>query len=237
MDTKSLGHVEIKDASRGEVTAVFATLNAIDHDGDVTLPGAFAPGEQVRISAYGHQSWGGALPVGKGVIREDGDAAILEGQFFMDTVAGADTFTVVKELAGLQEWSYGYDVIDAEPGYRDERPVRMLKRLKVHEVSPVMLGAGIGTRTLAVKSAKNMTFVEEATSVLADVSGLLDRADEVVALRAEKGKGLSPASASLLEQVDEGMTRLKSLLTTTPEPAGQGDEALREYLRYVARKL
>ena len=33
----------------------------------------------------------------------------------------------------------------------DGRSVQFLERLKVHEVSPVILGAGIATRTLATK--------------------------------------------------------------------------------------
>src|SRR3546814_14819273 len=62
----------------------------------------------VRISAYGHKSWQGQLPVGKGVIRVKGKRAILEGQFFMTTTHGRDTFETVKALSedGLQEWSY-----------------------------------------------------------------------------------------------------------------------------------
>ncbi|MFI7643733.1 HK97 family phage prohead protease [Nonomuraea sp. NPDC049400] len=155
MDTKSL-RVEIKDADRGEVRAVFSTFNAIDSDNDVTLPGAFEDGAPVRISAYGHTSWQGALPVGKGVIRQTDEGAVLEGQFFMNTAHGRDTFATVKELseAGLQEWSYGFDITNAEPGEWNGKSVRLLKKVKVHEVSPVLLGAGVNTRTLSAKSAR-----------------------------------------------------------------------------------
>src|SRR5687768_23717 len=150
MAVKTFSHVEIKDADKGEVTAVFATLGVIDSDGDVTVKGAFDNGAKVRISAYGHTSWNGALPVGKGSIREVGDEAILEGRFFLDTPAGADTFKVVKELGvdGLQEWSYGYDPVEFSFGEFEEQQVRYLNKLKVHEVSPVLLGAGVGTRLL-----------------------------------------------------------------------------------------
>jgi HK97 family phage prohead protease len=152
MAHKSLSHVEIKSADRGEVSAVFSTFNVVDSDGDVTVPGAFTDGEEALISAYGHQSWSGSLPVGKGRIRMTKSEAIFDGQFFMDTTQGRDTFAVVKALAAAQQWSYGFDVLDAEPGKFDGRDVRMLKRLKVHEVSPVLIGAGVNTRTLAVKA-------------------------------------------------------------------------------------
>jgi len=151
MDTKSL-RVEIKDEAQGLVRAVFATFNKIDSHGDVTPPGAFTDGEEMPISAYGHMSWEGALPVGKGRIRQTSKEAIFEGQFFMETQAGRDTFTTVKELGSLGQWSYGYDALEYSFGEHDGKRVRFLNKLKVHEVSPVLIGAGVNTRTLAAKS-------------------------------------------------------------------------------------
>lgn len=153
MDKKQLSRVEIKDAGRGEVRAVFSTLNVKDLDGDVTLPGAFDGNGDLAISAYGHTSWQGALPVGMGSIREVGDEAVLNGKFFMDTTHGKDAFLTVKALAdaGLGEWSYGYDVLKESFGEFNGDQVRFLEKLKVAEVSPVLQGAGIGTRTVSAK--------------------------------------------------------------------------------------
>lgn len=153
--TKALRGLKVTDADQGEVSVLFATLNVIDHDGDVTMPGAFKQGQEVRISAYNHASWGpGALPVGKGAIREEGEKAIFDGQFFLNTLAGRDTFETVKAMGDLQEWSYGYDILDASPGQQDGQDVQFLKGMDVFEVSPVLLGAGIDTRTLSAKSYK-----------------------------------------------------------------------------------
>lgn len=154
MNKKALTGVEIKDASQGTVKAVFATLNVKDSDGDVTLPGAFKDGAPVTISAYGHKTWEGALPVGKGVIRATDTEAILDGQFFLNTTAGRDTFETVKQLGDLQQWSYGFDTVEAERGKHDGEDVQFLKALDVHEVSPVLLGAGVATRTVAAKDRK-----------------------------------------------------------------------------------
>jgi hypothetical protein len=153
MDLKRLSRVEVKDASKGTVSAVFSTLNVVDKDGDVTVSGAFKDGADVVISAYGHQSWEGKLPVGTGRIKTTGAEAILDGQFLMDTQHGADTFRTVKALAekGLGDWSYGFTVKDSETGEVDGRKVRILKALDVTEVSPVLVGAGVNTRTLEVK--------------------------------------------------------------------------------------
>lgn len=152
LTTKRLA-VEVKDASLGLVEAKFSTYDVIDSDGDVTVKGAFTDGQEVRISAWNHGSWQGALPVGKGVIHDEGDGAVMKGQFFLDTVAGSEHFAVVKALGDLQEWSYGFNVLDSEKGQKDGQSVRILKGLDVTEVAPVLKGAGIGTHTLVVKSA------------------------------------------------------------------------------------
>lgn len=152
MNTKALGRIEVKDERRGEVVAVFSRFHVVDSDNDVTLPGAFDDGAAVRISAYGHTSWEGVLPVGKGRIRQTATEALLEGRFFLDTAGGRDTFTVVKELGEIGEWSYGYDVERSRPGKFGGKQVRFLEKLKVYEVSPVLRGAGVRTMTLAAKS-------------------------------------------------------------------------------------
>lgn len=241
MDTKALARVEIKDADRGEVVAAFAKFGALDYDGDVTVKGAFTDGAPVRISAYGHASWGSALPVGKGVIREVGDEAVMEGQFFLNTTAGRDHFETVKQLGedGLQEWSYGFDVDGpdgASFGDFEGKHVRFLKKLKVHEVSPVLLGAGIDTRVL---STKNLKFGEEADAVLAAVDRLTTRTADVMAMRAEKGKGLAPESGQLIARVQAQLKRLADVLGTQPAPTPpeMDDDALREWLHDVRRTI
>lgn len=168
MDTKGL-RVEIKDESKGLIKAVFSTFNVMDSDRDVTPPGAFEDGAAVRISAYGHASWDGALPVGKGTIRQTAKEAILEGEFFMGTLHGRDTFETVKAMseAGLQEWSFGYDAVEYSFGEHNGQRVRFLNKLKVHEVSPVLVGAGVNTRTLSAKSAGNAVAVRRGRALLA----------------------------------------------------------------------
>lgn len=186
MNTKSL-RVEVKDAAQGLVTAVFCTFDVIDLDGDVIMKEAIPDGAPVRISAYNHESWNGAMPVGKGIIRTTATEAILEGQFFLNTTHGHDAFEVVKQMGDLQEWSWGFDIDDAEPATVDGRTVRRIKRTVVHEVSPVLLGAGLHTRTLATKGAgvqkKNgfvsmhdSTVVERAWDGFATVKALADDA-------------------------------------------------------------
>jgi hypothetical protein len=152
-EVKALGRVEIKAA--GLVTATFSTLNAVDKDGDVTPVGAFEDGASVPIGAWEHSSWGargGRLPVGKGVIHADNSKAWVEAALFMNNQGGRETFEVIEKLGPLLEWSYSYDVLEERFGEWQGRQVRFLDKLKVSEVAPVLVGAGIGTQTTEAKA-------------------------------------------------------------------------------------
>lgn len=225
---KQLTGFEIKAAAKGEVSAVFSTFNVVDSDGDVTLPGAFEDGQEVVISAYGHTSWQGALPVGKGVIRTTETEAILDGKFFLDTAHGRDTFSTVSQLAksNLGEWSYGFDVIEESRGKHEDRDVRFLKKLKAFEVSPVLLGAGVNTRTLVAKSVEEdggMTLYDELDGALTVVLKALERTREVVALRVAKGRALAPATAEMVERLHDALAKTAELI---PAPTTQVAEVV-----------
>jgi hypothetical protein len=137
----------------GEFAAEFATLNVIDLDGDVTEPGAFQDGQETLIEAWNHGYF--ELPVGKGVIRERDNKAIIEGRFFMDTMGGVEHYRTVKNIGTLQEWSYTFDILESGSGEFDDQEVHFLRKLDVWGVAPVQRGAGIDTRTLAIKRQRN----------------------------------------------------------------------------------
>src|SRR4030042_156229 len=128
----------------GEFTAEFATLEVVDHDGDITKPGAFQDGQETLIEPWNHNY--GQLPVGKGVIHEKKDKAVIEGKFFLDTQSGLEHYRVVKALGPLQEWSYTFEILKWAVGQFDGKEVRFLQGLDVWGVAPVTRGAGIDTR-------------------------------------------------------------------------------------------
>lgn len=154
MDTKRLGHVEIKDEAKGEFSAVIATYNVIDKDFDVTLPGAHKDGQNVVVSAYNHSVMRGDPPVGTGTLAVERNRTVVKGRYFMDIPEARSAFLAMKALheQGIDEWSYGFDVIDSEMGEQDGQRVRFLKAQDVFESSPVIRGAGIDTRTLTAKT-------------------------------------------------------------------------------------
>jgi len=238
MERKSFTGIELKDDKKGEFTARIATLNVIDKDGDVTLPGAFPEGKSILISAYQHESWMGALPVGKGVIREDGDDVLVDGQFNLKTETGKEHYETVKFAPELQEWSYGFTVKDFEQDaeWEGNSVYRILKEVDVYEASPVLRGAGIDTATLAIKSDdKGETYTEEADAALAAVDALLARTKSLADLRKEEGRTLSEANIERMKALSDEMRALLTEideLIITPESVDE-DAVKRVYHEYI----
>ena len=162
MDTllKSYTPEEVKtDESTGEIKAVFATLDVVDKQGDVLLPGS-VKNQNVMMSAYDHGSWGDFFtapvdpkfwPVGKGKVYEEGNKAIFEGKMFMDMDIPQQLFKLLKNMGSSQQWSMNLRNIKSTREERNGKNVRVIKSFKIDEVSPVFVGAGQNTRTLSVK--------------------------------------------------------------------------------------
>lgn len=234
---KHIGAVEFKlDAdTEGAFRATFSTFNVIDLDGDVTLPGAFESGAKTRISQWGHNWFDPAI--GVGTIGQDDVKAWVEGQFNLQMQVGRETYEAVKVLseAGLQEWSYGYDILEWSIGQFEEREVRFLRKLKCHEVSPVLLGAGIRTMTDWIKHAPDAALVNllsdslpldrHAETVIAAVKGLSDRLGSQSELRIKEGRELSEANRERIREMAESAGTISKGLAdlyerTAPEPKG-----------------
>jgi len=216
--------LELKAEEEGAFTARIATLDVIDHDGDLTRPGAF-PKKDVLVSAYQHGSWNGALPVGKATIREDGNAAIADGKFNLATTSGRDHYEAVKFSGDKQEWSYGFKVIGSAPekeleAYAKEhdgaRPYRIITKVEPYEISPVLLGAGVGTATLGIKAG--LTYDDQSEAALAAVESWIERTKSLADLRRGEGRDLSEPKKQriefLLKRLPELEADLKGLLDT-----------------------
>ena len=217
---------EIKfDDDAGTVVAVFATMNVKDSDGDVTLRGFF--GTQNVAIAESHDR---AKLVGKGRIFEDRDTAVLEGKYFLETIQGRESYLPAKAMGDLQEWSYGFYIEDggAKRGIHDGEAVRFLTPkedgspgVRVAEVSTVLVGAGVGTRTASLKSEDRLRFVEQAEQVAKAVEMLVVRATEIVELRNEKDQTMgAEAVAKLIDakiRIESASTMLGDLVIVEPE--------------------
>lgn len=216
MKVFELRDMKLDDA--GKFRAVFSTFNVEDHQGDIVLPGAFGE-QQVIISQYNHGSWergADALPIGVGRIFEAGEEAIVEGEFDMEDEAAIKTYKKLKYLAAkgrVQEWSYALPEIDYEFRDVDGHRVRILKKIRVPEVSPVLMAASIGTRLLSIKDGKTepVKLSDHIALMTEDVSALIGRLSKVASLRESQGDCVGEAAmqrvlilrAKLLEMVTE----------------------------------
>lgn len=142
----------------GSTRLVVATLGVPDRDGDLTMPGWF--GQQTAAILPAHD-WS-HVPLGKGLVYEVGAEAVVDIDWNLDVPEARSWFAAVKfdleHPPALQQWSYGFSTRPggARPGEFKGRPVQILGPLAdgspgavVHEVSPVMVGAGVGTRSLS----------------------------------------------------------------------------------------
>jgi hypothetical protein len=100
IEVKRLDSIEIKGGDEeGHVEAVIATLNVVDRDHDVILPGAIKDGAHVTLSDYGHSTViSGTLPVGKGTLQTKGNKVVFKGRYFMSTDREAEAFRTIQEM-------------------------------------------------------------------------------------------------------------------------------------------
>lgn len=227
---KSIAPIEFKLSETGDVTVAFSRFNVVDSDDDVTFAGSMPAGKAVPMSAYGHTSWDGAPPTGKGLISEKADLGIFSGGFFMETDQGRNAYHTTKAMGDLQEWSYGYAVLHSAPGTVDGKRVRELRKLDVFEVSPVLRGAGVGTATLAIKSGRpepDAPYAEMLSWYSEGLPDLLDRVKDRAAFRLKEGRVLSAANIAALTELADALDAhggsLRDLIAAAapPDPAKQ----------------
>lgn len=209
----------------GTGLAQIATLSAVDHDGDTYAKGAF--GDQQVLILAGHV-WGSSPPLGKGRVFEQGDHAFAEFKLNLDTTAGAEWHKAIKfDMENgdpLTEWSYGFRVVESTDEVRDGKSVRVLEKLDIFEVSPVVKGAGIDTQTIAIKGRSQF---------LTDADNLIEFAERLAAERKAEGKSFR---AAWLVQMKDLRDRLDALLETVDPQVEPTDQAEAEdiYARYMS---
>lgn len=198
----------------GEGEAVIATLNVVDKDGDLTLKGAFGEGQTVKMIPAHNWSH---VPLGKATIHEVGQEVIAKFKLNLDVEAAREWHAALlfdlKEGESIQEWSYGFTIEESEQSVEGtDTRVRILKKLKVHEISPVIIGAGEGTRTLSIKNEKHGgTLAEHLSETLTAVEQVVERCAEVKALRVDDGRDLSDDRRDQIKQIGKQLVNLNEV--------------------------
>lgn len=233
---KSLTIEKMDEAGTG--LARIATLSAVDHDGDTYLPGAFSwkdGGQQWCSILPAHDRR--ATPLGKARVYEEGDAALAELHFNLAIPEAKSWHSAIMfDIAqgkSVQEYSYGFALLDFDYTVRGEDRIRQFKRVDVHEVSPVLKGAGIGTGTLGMKdwgAIKGAELKDEHFSLL--IGGLGELAQALPG-------DATAISATGLKQLEEIERSIGAVLMPMREAAGKEkaatEDALAGYLLHQSR--
>ena len=199
------------DAQTGEVEAIIATFDVVDRDDDIVRASAFTHGQAVPM-VWAHD-W--TKPVGRGVISVEPPYAKYRGQFFLNTQMGREAYETCKAMGDLQRWSWGFRPLDpivyAE---QDGRRVRILSATETLEVSPVLVGASVGTRTTAIKEAAPTPPQENLDEIV--------KAIQTAIVQAKEGRTLSESNRqrlrNLLEALSKACSDLEDLLRATEPP-------------------
>lgn len=236
-EIKSIQVKEMDEAGRG--LAQLAVLSAIDSDGDTYSPGAFSwkeNNEQWAPMLPAHNRT--ALPLGKARVFERDGIAFADLHLNLDTVAGRDWHSHLKfDLKTgrpSQEWSYGYGVLDSVDEQRGTSKVRNLKRVDVHEVSPVVRGAGAATGTLLMKSRGS--FADQIDTVIAEIDDIVERAGGIAALRTAEGRDMSKARLEQLAQLKARLDHLVTAEAPADDDAIMADRLVADILTRGARR-
>jgi HK97 family phage prohead protease len=148
MDKRFSADVTVKRLTdAGSVEAAFSTSTIVDSDGDRVLSSAFKDGQHVGM-VFSHD-W--RKIVGRGVVRVEPTRAVFAGKFFVDTRDGLDAYRTVKAMSAppsIMGWSFGFRVLDSEPGPSGEN---VIKSVELFEVSPTLIGSNREAATLAIK--------------------------------------------------------------------------------------
>lgn len=209
--------VEYKDdGDTGSVVARFSTFDIVDREGDIVRASAFTDGQAVPM-VWAHD-W--HQPIGKGVVRVTKDHARFEGDFF-PTNAGQEARAAVRAMGDLQQWSWGFRVLDTQPN--DKIRGYDVTGAEVFEVSPVLVGANQATATLAVKSSAKDA-AAEMRQRMESMRQMLDEMDELMGEETDGGK-VAGELQELAARIDELKTKHISQ-----------DERTREALDALARE-
>lgn len=196
---KQFSGLTIKDADKGEIEAIVATLGVVDKDGDIIRRGALSKRAAVTLSSWGHDAIYGVRPAGKGTLVEKGNTLTFSGRVFLSTTSGRETFEVLKEMGDDQEWSFGFRVTGWEAPTEDEKKAgawRIITKMEAFEVSPVLIGAGINTQTTSTKAAD-----PEVDAELAAIAKTVTQ--EVLERRAAEAKAAEELAAAEAKAADD----------------------------------
>lgn len=147
-----------------------------------------------------------------------------------------------REMADLLDKQSGVIAsIYAERSGRDQDEFRQMMGSETWLTADEAVDAGLADEVVNPSSAQassaGPTLRDEISEAVGAVSGVLESAERVAALRAEKGKPLSQVNRESLDELDGHMAKLRALLDAEEDTESDSDvrsELDREFAKLVA---
>lgn len=237
IERKTIG-TEIKLDEAGKFDAAIATFDVIDSDSDIIEHGAFGGAFASVLPA--HDS--GSVPLGKVQVQERGELAVAVGGFNLDIEKARDWSSALKfDLANppaVQEWSWGFTIPEGGSKLEtiDGEDVRVISKVNLFEVSPVLRGASVGTRTLSAKAeGEPLPLVEQITLATGTVGELVSQIRELAGDRKDRGRRLGKdVRIATVEMAEQCAKLLDELAEAIKEGVLPDDEAAKLAARFLA---
>ena len=147
---------EPPEGAQLRATLVVATMGVTDKDDDILEPGSVGV-QRCLMGNWGHTISRGSTPIGKAGLHEEGDKLIAEVEFNPAIQSALEAYESIRFAPDLTEVSFG--LIPEEWSF-DSSYRRVIKKMRVFEVSPVVMGAGVDTGVMSVKDAKAIEYKE-----------------------------------------------------------------------------
>lgn len=154
LEYKRLPAIDIKiDAEKGIIEAYVSIFNNVDLGGDKIVPGAFADSISKKLpkGVWSH-NWD--QPIAKTIeAKEDDKGLYIKGQFNLDTQRGKEAFSDIK-FGIMDEFSIGFRIQEYSWEMEGDEEIRVIKKIKLYEWSPVLAGMNPDTELIGVKGEK-----------------------------------------------------------------------------------
>lgn len=209
-----------------QITGYANVKNVCDLGGDITVDGCYAELDSLVKDGWGAicHDWDD-LPIAMILDAKEDAHGLLFTMQFHSTDCGQEAYTVAKErhAAGKSvSFSIGYWVIDSAWETRDGVEVRILKSIKVVEISMVNMAMNPLSTATGVKSG---SLLAKQFDVL--LAGTKDFISRIAWLKENRKQGLKETNrerlAELREEASKALAAIDDLLAESETKAADAD--------------
>lgn len=224
-------------AAEGTFEALVSVFGNRDTYGDVVVRGAFTDtlaewgesGDPIPV-LWSHMSMDPDMHIGWVEKAEERDEGLwVRGRIDLDSAKAAQVYRLLKGRR-VTQFSFAFDIIDAAEVVYDGQPVFELRKLKLYEVGPCLIGVNQETELLTVKAAV------EAQAAAASVARELKAGRTLSAKNEGQIRTAYDALGSVLATIgdDEGKARGSEPANDEDPTRGKSEEPTRSTPAAVA---